>query len=149
MSDLDQMMREVEELKDVLLRNGFVRCDIAACNCGSWHARYGYPQRMEEIREAITDAGHPPCNDNGNLTINALRELIAELESLRTAPALPAGDAIRDVSDEELMHAIINACDSLNITRVHELGGKTRTICDEAGLLEIGRAVRALRGRAG
>lgn len=48
------------------------------------------------------------------------------------------------LSDEQVMHAIINACDSLNITRVHGIGGPTRTICDEAGLLEIARAVLAL-----
>jgi hypothetical protein len=49
------------------------------------------------------------------------------------------------VSDEQIMRVIINACDSLNITRVHELGGKTQTICEEAGLLEIGRAVLSLQ----
>lgn len=47
----------------------------------------------------------------------------------------------KQLTDEEAMRVVINACDSLNITRVHELGGKTRTICEEAGLLEIFRAV--------
>lgn len=30
--------------EDVLRRNGFRQCDIAACNCGSWHA----PPRRED-----------------------------------------------------------------------------------------------------
>lgn len=45
------------------------------------------------------------------------------------------------VSDVQLMRVIVNACDSLHITRVHELGGKTRTIMEDAGLLEVARAV--------
>lgn len=49
----------VEELRDVLRRNGFVPCDIAACNCGSWHPRYGLQERWEEIKEAVSEAGHP------------------------------------------------------------------------------------------
>lgn len=74
---------EQDDLADVLLRNGFVRCDIAACNCGSWHARYGLPQRMEEIKGVLSDAGHPLCNENGNLVLNALKQLIAERDALR------------------------------------------------------------------
>lgn len=73
-------------------------------------------------------------------------QLTAEIDSLRATPTPPEPVKEADVSDAELMRAIINACDSLNITRLHELGGQTRTICEEAGLLEIGRAVLALRG---
>ena len=84
-----------EELRDVLQRNGFVRCDIAACNCGSWHARYGYRQRLEEVTELIADAGHPLTNENGHLVKAALTELIAERDSLRAVSA-------------ELMEALTN-----------------------------------------
>lgn len=63
---------------DVLLRHGFVRCDIPACNCGSWHPKYGLPERLEEIRIALDDAGHPLTNDNGHLVLRALEALIAE-----------------------------------------------------------------------
>lgn len=76
-----------DELCDVLQRNGFVRCDIAACNCGSWHARYGYRQRLEEVTELIVDAGHPLTNENGHLVKLALSELIAERDSLRAVNA--------------------------------------------------------------
>lgn len=73
--------RENADLTDVLRRNGFVPCDITACNCGSWHARYGLPERMTEVKEALADAGHPLCNENGNLVSRALQELIAERDA--------------------------------------------------------------------
>lgn len=76
-----------EELQDVLIRNGFVRCDIAACNCGSWHARYGLRERFEELKEMLDEAGHPLCNENGNLVRNALQSLIEERDRLRATPA--------------------------------------------------------------
>ena len=75
--------RERDALTDTLRRKGFVPCDIAACNCGSWHHRYGLPQRMEEIREALTEAGHPLCNENGHLALKALVALVAERDALR------------------------------------------------------------------
>lgn len=75
--------RERDALTDTLRRKGFVPCDIAACNCGSWHHRYGLPQRMEEIREALTEAGHPLCNENGHLALKALAALVAERDALR------------------------------------------------------------------
>jgi hypothetical protein len=79
--------REAAELRDVLIRNGFVRCDIAACNCGSWHARYGLRERFDELKQDLEDAGHPLCNENGNLVRKALAQLIAERDALRAAIA--------------------------------------------------------------
>lgn len=75
----------VDDLRDVLLRHGFVPCDIPACNCGSWHPRFGLRERMDEITADLDAAGHPLSNENGNLTRNALRQLIAERDALRAA----------------------------------------------------------------
>ena len=72
----------IESLRDVLVRHGFVRCHIAACNCGSWHPRYGLTERFEEIKEALADAGHPLTNENGHKALNALHKLIAERDRL-------------------------------------------------------------------
>jgi hypothetical protein len=72
----------LSDAEDVLRRNGFVRCDLMACNCGSWHARYGLPERMAEIKEALSDAGHPLRNGNSNLVSKALAALIAERDEL-------------------------------------------------------------------
>lgn len=76
-------MRNAEQ--DALLLHGFVRCDIPACNCGSWHPRYGLPERMQEIKDMLAESGHELCNENGNLPRNALRQLIAERDTLREA----------------------------------------------------------------
>jgi len=78
-----EKMYDANDLQEVLIRNGFVRCDIAACNCGSWHHRYGLPERLNEVKDMIGEAGHPLCNENGNLVNKALGELIAERDKLR------------------------------------------------------------------
>ena len=78
-----RLVKERDELCDVLRRNGFVKCDLQACNCGSWHARRGLPERMEEIKNALSDAGHPLCNENNNLALSALVNLVKERDELR------------------------------------------------------------------
>jgi len=73
---------ERDRLQDVLLRNGFVMCDIPACNCGNWHARYGLKECWEEVKQALADAGHPLSNENSNLVIKALGKLVQERDAL-------------------------------------------------------------------
>lgn len=90
-----QLRAERDELRDVLLRNGFVPCDIPACNCGSWHHRYGLPERMQEIKDALAEAGHELSNANGHLPINALKALVAERDKLRRQLAEAEQDARR------------------------------------------------------
>jgi len=81
------LTQERDTLTDYLLRHGFVRCDIPACNCGSWHHRYGLPERWDELKDDIAEAGHPLCNDNGNNLRNALRQLVTERDKLREVVA--------------------------------------------------------------
>lgn len=81
----EQEREEGQRAIDCLRLHGFVRCDISACNCGSWHPRYGLPERMQEIKDMLADAGFPLCNENGNLVTNALRQ------ALTSAPG--AGEA--------------------------------------------------------
>ena len=78
---LDAAERENKSIRDILLRNGFVECDIPACNCGSWHHRYGLPERFHEIKGALADAGHELSNANGNTTLGALNELIEQRDA--------------------------------------------------------------------
>ena len=68
------------ELVDILHRSGFVECDIAACNCGSWHHRYGLPERFNEIHDLLRDAGVLD-NSTGNLASNAIKKLIEQRDS--------------------------------------------------------------------
>jgi len=80
---LEEAWKERGRLRNALLEQGCVPCDIPECNCGSWHAKYGYPERMEEIRNLLAGAGHPLSNENGNLARNALQVLIQERDSLK------------------------------------------------------------------
>lgn len=76
---IDALLAERERLIDVLYSNGFVRCDISACNCGSWHARYGLRERFEEIKDALSEA----TDLNGKTVLSALNEVINERDALR------------------------------------------------------------------
>ncbi|XAI96457.1 hypothetical protein [Microcystis phage Mel-JY34] len=92
-----------ENAIDALYRHGFVRCDIAACNCGSWHHRYGLPERMQEIVQTLEDAGHSLDNSNGNLPRNALAQLVAERDALRAEVEL-AIPAMREYAAKNPLH---------------------------------------------
>jgi hypothetical protein len=85
---------ERDALREVLLRHGFVPCDNPACNCGAWHQRYGLPERWQELKDELSEAGHPLCNENGNLLRNALRNLIGERDAL-----IKENEALHDVHD--------------------------------------------------
>lgn len=89
----------VDELADVLLRAGFVECNIAACNCGSWHHRYGLPERFSEIKDALMDAG-VLNNETGNLPIRAIAKLVEQRDALRSRLA-----EARCVCDEQATDA--------------------------------------------
>ena len=69
---------EIARLRDVLTSKGFVECGIPACNCGSWHHRYGLPERWAEIKEVLIDAD-VLNNDTGNMPLNAIKKLISQL----------------------------------------------------------------------
>jgi len=97
----ERVSRERDEAHDRLQRSGFVRCDIAACNCGSWHHRYGLPERMQEIVQTLEDAGHALDNSNGNLPRNALAQLVDERDALRAE--LAVATRIREETFAEAM----------------------------------------------
>jgi phosphoribosylformylglycinamidine (FGAM) synthase-like amidotransferase family enzyme len=80
----NQETETVEDLQNVLFRHGFSRCDIPACNCGSWHQRFGLPERFREIEDMLEEAGFPLCNANGHLVSRALADLIRGYELLVT-----------------------------------------------------------------
>lgn len=93
-ADRDQAKRETREREDVLRRNGFVRCDVPACNCGSWHARYGLRERFDEIASELAETG-VLNNATGNMPLNALRKLIEDRDRLAAAVETLRADAER------------------------------------------------------
>ena len=77
-------------LRDVLYRNGFVECDIQACNCGSWHARYGLKERFDEICDVLREAD-VLNNETGNLPIRAIAKLVERASAAQSQAAAMAG----------------------------------------------------------
>lgn len=76
------LTRERDDMQHTLERHGFRRCDIAACNCGSWHQMGGLVARWEELADVLAAAGHPLTNANGHLLRKALKALVAERDLL-------------------------------------------------------------------
>jgi len=104
-----------DTLRDFLRHEGYVRCDLAVCNCGSWHGRFGLHERWREFKDALAEAGHPLTNANGNTPLRALHELIAERDRLRASLEWLRGWRVLDHEsiDCTIQHALGDAetCD--------------------------------------
>lgn len=75
---MHEQMGKYDALCDVLRRAGFVECNIAACNCGSWHQVYGWPERFREIDEATKDDWR-----NGETLLARVQRIVSERNALR------------------------------------------------------------------
>lgn len=62
---------------DFLCRHGFRRCDIAACNCGSWHGGDA-ADRLREISDALDEAG---VAREGGIIVKRIAVLVAKEEA--------------------------------------------------------------------
>lgn len=94
---LDESQKRERKLLDVLRQNGFVECDIRACNCGSWHHQHGLPERFAEIKELLSSAG-VLNNNTGNLPSEAIKLLIMqrdEAEKLNNKMFVIWGEPLR------------------------------------------------------
>lgn len=74
------LQRENERLLTFIQSRGYVRCDIPACNCNSFHGG-GAMARLNEIYEALGD----PNGVTALQTIAALQERVTALQSEREA----------------------------------------------------------------
>lgn len=106
MSDYDLQQR-LDKAEWVLSNSGFRRCDIAACNCGSWHQVGGFRARFDEIKEVVEAAGY---STNGRTLLDAVKTMAAD----KTAPvaiwmtrqgyATGHGDTLDDLLSELVAH---------------------------------------------
>lgn len=68
---------------DFIERRGYRRCDIAACNCGSWHGGHA-ENRLRDFHEALVQAD---VETNGKTLLGALGEVLAERAALASENA--------------------------------------------------------------
>lgn len=92
---------QLAERDATLLRHGFRRCDIAACNCGSWHHTGGLAERWREIEDDLAEAGHPLTNENGHLLRKALAALVGERDTLRAQLATAQAELARVTAERD------------------------------------------------
>ena len=62
---------ELEARRNFMIRRGYRFCQIAACNCGSWHGGKA-EDRLAEITDMLIDMG---VEMNGIVLIDAIQEL--------------------------------------------------------------------------
>lgn len=73
---------------------------------------------------------------------------VDDVKNAFSAPASPAPSQVpAELSDERILEIIARiGSSSLNVTRVHELGGKTSTMMEDEGVIEFARSIeRELR----
>ena len=75
-AEIERLTAENDKLLGVLEQHGFRRCDIAACNCGSWHHIGGFAARFREIEEATEDYW-----ENGEVLLARIERIVAKLEA--------------------------------------------------------------------
>ena len=95
-----EVKRLREALEDFLRREGYRRCDIAACNCGSWHGGHA-ANRLRELSELI--------GQNGKTLIDSAETLLrraeaAEAEVKRLRKALEEISNGTNMEAGEMMH---------------------------------------------
>jgi hypothetical protein len=69
------LSEELAKAEWVLENSGFRRCDIPACNCGSWHHVGGYYARFQEIKAVVEEAGF---STNGRTLLDAVKAMARE-----------------------------------------------------------------------
>ncbi len=77
-AEIYELQQRLNKAEWVLTNSGFRRCDIPACNCGSWHHVGGYAERFREIKEAVEEAGY---STNGRLLLEVIQEILVTASS--------------------------------------------------------------------
>lgn len=107
----------LEEAERVLEHNGFRRCDIAACNCNSWHFVGGFKARFDEIKQVVEDAGY---STNGRTLLDAVKHMAKD-----ATPFPVAKDVVERITDP-IERTIADALLGANVPFTSEKGGTHR-----------------------
>lgn len=117
---LDAAQAEIARLKEakrVLEHNGFRRCDIAACNCNSWHFVGGFKARFDEIKQVVEDAGY---STNGRTLLDAVKHMAKD------ATPLPVAEDVVERITDPIERIIADALLGANVPFTSEKSGTHR-----------------------
>lgn len=115
MTDRHELEQRLEKAEWVLNNAGFRRCDIMACNCGSWHQVGGFKARFDEIKEAVEEADY---STNGKTLLEVVKEVIADAKrngaAAQPAPRTPAegedvAERLKNANDYHDHHPLTGA----------------------------------------
>ena len=87
---IESLRADLNAALSFIRAQGYDRCDVGACNCGSWHGGHS-AARLGEIRDALVDAG---VEQNGVTILGGVRALVQERD-VATARAEKA-EMLRD-----------------------------------------------------
>lgn len=73
-TSIAELEAELVKRIDFMAREGYQRCDIAACNCGSWHGGNA-ARRLTEIQNALSELG---VSTNGTTIIGAITTMTTQ-----------------------------------------------------------------------
>jgi hypothetical protein len=80
------LKERLEKAEWVLRTSGFRKCDIPACNCGSWHQVGGFKARFDEIKEVVEEADY---STNGRTLLKAVEAMASDIWQLKQACGYP------------------------------------------------------------
>jgi len=104
-----QLRAENAELRAFITHQGFQRCDVPTCNCGSYHGGHAFA-RFHEIGEALVEAG---ARSNGSTVLTDVKRVLTEnveLVAALTKSEQPGGCIISRTAP--IAHCCKN-CDAL------------------------------------
>lgn len=76
------LQAEIDKLRGFIESRGYRRCDVPACNCGSYHGGHA-TQRLGEIIDALEDGG---VDMNGKTILSAVKALLSTSPAPEATP---------------------------------------------------------------
>ena len=115
----------LERAESFIAREGYRRCDVPACNCGSWHPSEGWYARFREIDEAVGD-------HSGRTLLAEVKRLAAlaacqppAAEPRSAPPAAPASEVAKAWLEKATALSRVDRSDELLVEGYHLMHPET------------------------
>lgn len=111
-AELAEARRRLEKTLDFIESNGYRRCDIAACNCGSWHGGHA-SQRLRELTDLLNEHD---CQPMQKTLLVAVRDVVERAEAAESAitverQAREAAEKKAKALEDHFLHAAEDEAD--------------------------------------